>query len=102
MKSLVTVLAFLLITTASAFAQTVYSSNKGEKYHTADCRLSGNAEGMTVANAKKAGKKACEMCKPDQLGKVKLNQCEGKTKEGVRCKRMTGNKHKKCYQHSTK
>jgi hypothetical protein len=102
MKNLVTVLAFLLITTVSAFAQTVYSSNKGEKYHTADCRLSGNAEGMTVANAKKAGKKACEMCKPDQLGKAKLNQCEGKTKEGVRCKRMTGNKNKKCYQHSTK
>ncbi|MCU0382572.1 MAG: hypothetical protein MUF68_00770 [Cyclobacteriaceae bacterium] len=102
MKSLLAVLTFSLITTVSAFAQTVYSSNKGEKYHTADCRLSGNAEGMTVANAKKVGKKACEMCKPDQLGKTKLNQCEGKTKEGVRCKRMTGNKNKKCYQHSTK
>ncbi|MCZ8023174.1 MAG: hypothetical protein O9302_14370 [Cyclobacteriaceae bacterium] len=102
MKNLVTVLAFLLFTTVSAFAQTVYSSDKGEKYHTADCRLSGNAEGMAVANAKKAGKKPCEMCKPDQVGKAKLKQCEGKTKEGVRCKRMTGNKNKKCYQHSTK
>jgi len=57
---------------------------------------------MAVANAKKAGKKPCEMCKPDQVGKAKLKQCEGKTKEGVRCKRMTGNKNKKCYQHSTK
>ena len=102
MKNLVTVLAFLLVSTVSVFAQTVYSSNKGEKYHTADCRLSGNADDMTLANAKKAGKKPCEICKPDQLGKVKLNQCEGKTKEGVRCKRMTGNKGKKCYQHSTK
>jgi hypothetical protein len=102
MKNITTVLAFLLITTVSAFAQTVYSSNKGEKYHTADCRLSGNADGITVANAKKTGKKPCEICKPDQLGKAKLNQCEGKTKEGLRCKRMTGNKNKKCYQHSTK
>jgi hypothetical protein len=80
-------------------AQTVYSSEKGEKYHTADCRLSGDANSMSVADAKKKGKKPCEMCKPNEIGKKKLAQCSGKTADGSRCKRMTANKNKKCFQH---
>ena len=79
--------------------QTVYSSDKGEKYHTADCRLSGDAEPLKLSAAKKAGKGACDICKPNDLGKAKLNQCSGKTADGTRCKRMTSNKNKKCYQH---
>lgn len=80
-------------------SQTVYSSAKGEKYHTADCRLSGDAQPLKMANAKKAGKGACDICKPNELGKAKLNQCGGKTADGTRCKRMTANKNKKCFQH---
>lgn len=83
-----------------ANAQTVYSSDKGEKYHSADCKFSGDAKELPIAKAKKAGKKACELCKPDELGKAKLTQCKGKTKEGQRCKRMTANKTNKCFQHS--
>lgn len=79
--------------------QTVYSSAKGEKYHTADCRLSGDAGPLKMAEAKKAGKGACEICKPNDLGKAKLNQCTGKTADGTRCKRKTANKNKKCFQH---
>jgi len=80
-------------------SQTVYSSAKGEKYHTADCRHSGDAQPLKMANAKKAGKGACDICKPNELGKAKLNQCGGKTADGTRCKRMTANKNKKCFQH---
>ncbi|WP_127121511.1 hypothetical protein [Chryseotalea sanaruensis] len=97
LMSVLLVFGFVL----AAQAQTVYSSAKGEKYHTADCRLSGDAEGINIDKAKKAGKKACDVCKPNELGKAALKQCEGKTKEGVRCKRMTASKGKKCYQHQT-
>ncbi|MFM8914054.1 MAG: hypothetical protein ACKOE6_14245 [Flammeovirgaceae bacterium] len=82
------------------FGQTVYSSDKGEKYHTADCKMSGDAKEMTVAAAKKAGKGACGICKPDELGKQQLKQCGGKTKDGTRCKRMTASKKGKCFQHT--
>lgn len=101
MKKILLLLSFGFFFALAAKAQTVYSSDKGEKYHTADCRMSGDAKGMTLASAKKAGKKACDICKPDELGKAKLNRCEGKTKDGTRCKRMTGNKTKKCFQHTT-
>lgn len=98
MKKMLMLAAVMLVGIALR-AQTVYSSAKGEKYHTADCRLSGDADGLALDNAKKAGKKPCEVCKPNNLGKAKLLQCEGKTKDGTRCKRMTASKGKKCYQH---
>lgn len=81
------------------YSQTVYTSDKGEKYHTADCKLSGDAKDMTVAAAKKAGKGPCGMCKPDVA--VAAKQCNGKTTDGIRCKRMTASKAGKCYQHKT-
>ena len=100
MKKTIALFLFLLAgISINALCQTVYSSAKGQKYHTADCRLSGNAEPLKLADAKKAGKTACEICKPNDLGKAQLNQCLGKTADGTRCKRMTANKNKKCYQH---
>jgi hypothetical protein len=100
MKKLLIISAFLFLGIAfKAFSQTVYSSPKGEKYHTADCRLSGEATPVKLAETKKAGKAACDICKPNELGKAKLNQCSGKTADGTRCKRKTANKNKKCYQH---
>lgn len=83
-----------------AHGQMVYTSEKGEKYHTADCKFSGDANEISAGNAKKAGKKPCEICKPDELKKVNLVQCKGKRKDGQQCKRMTANKTKKCYQHA--
>lgn len=80
-------------------AQTVYAAPKGEKYHTGDCRLSGDADAITLANARKDKKTACAVCKPDEWLKKKLVQCEGKTKDGMRCKRNTSNANKKCFQH---
>jgi hypothetical protein len=103
MKKILLLSLFLFLGLSfKAFSQTVYTSAKGEKYHTADCRLSGEAAPVKLDDAKKAGKGACDICKPNELGKAKLNQCSGKTQEGTRCKRMTANKNKKCYQHQAK
>jgi hypothetical protein len=100
MKRIALITFFLCFGLAfKGMSQTVYSSAKGEKYHTADCRLSGDAQPLKMADAKKAGKGPCDICKPNDLGKAKLNQCGGKTADGTRCKRMTANKNKKCFQH---
>jgi hypothetical protein len=100
MKKILVVFFVLMVGFAfKGKAQTVYASAKGEKYHTADCKLSGDADAMTLAAAKKAGKGACGVCKPDTHLKDKLSQCTGKTKDGTRCKRMTANKNGKCFQH---
>lgn len=84
------------------FSQTVYASDKGGKYHTADCKLSGDANALTLKEAKKTGKTSCGVCKPDEHLKDKLVQCSGKTATGDRCKRMTASKNNKCYQHQSK
>ena len=81
------------------FSQTVYASDKGEKYHTADCKQSGDAKDLTLAAAKKAGKTSCGICKPDEHLKDKTAQCAGKTADGTKCKRMTSSKEGKCFQH---
>lgn len=101
MKKIIVIAFFLMIGLSfKGFSQTVYSSAKGEKYHTADCKLSGDAGGMKLDGAKKAGKKPCGVCKPDEHIKDKVAQCSGKTADGTRCKRMTGSKAGKCYQHT--
>lgn len=103
MKKAIILGLFLFIGMASkVVSQTVYCSAKGEKYHTADCKLSGDADGMTFAAAKKAGKAGCGMCKPDLHMKDKLAQCKGKTGDGTQCKRMTSNKAGVCFQHKGK
>ena len=101
MKKII-IVTFVLILGISlkGFSQTVYSSAKGEKYHTADCKLSGDADGMQLATAKKAGKTSCGVCKPEEHFKDKVAQCKGKTADGKRCKRMTSSKGNTCYQHT--
>jgi hypothetical protein len=100
-KFFFTTLTILCFAVAGASAQTVYASEKGEKYHTADCNLSGDANDMTLNAAKKAGKKACAVCKPETHFKDKTVRCTGKTADGTRCKRMTSSKGGKCYQHKS-
>jgi hypothetical protein len=95
------VLSFLVIafSITKASAQMVYASEKGDRYHTADCNLSGDARDMRLETAKKGGKKSCAICKPEDHFKDKTVRCTGTTADGKRCKRMTGNKAGKCYQH---
>ncbi|MBL7873357.1 MAG: hypothetical protein JNM78_17195 [Cyclobacteriaceae bacterium] len=102
MKKFLVVTFFMVAIAVTSQAQTVYSSAKGEKYHTADCKLSGDADNMTLAAAKKAGKTGCGVCKPEEHFKDKVSQCTGNTADGTRCKRMTSSKDNKCYQHKSK
>jgi hypothetical protein len=102
MKKFLVLIFFMVAFAVTSKAQTVYSSVKGEKYHTADCKLSGDADSMTLAAAKKTGKTGCGVCKPDEHFKDKVSQCKGKTADGTRCKRMTASKDNKCYQHKSK
>lgn len=103
MKKFIVILFVLMAGLAvKTKAQTVYASAKGEKYHTADCKLSGDADDMTLAAAKKAGKTGCAMCKPDDHFKDKTAQCSAKTADGTQCRRMTGSKDGKCFQHKSK
>ena len=103
MKKIIVLSLFLIVGLAfKTKAQTVYASAKGEKYHTADCKLSGEASGIELADAKKAGKTACAMCKPDEHLKDKKTQCTAKTADGTQCKRMTSDKGGKCFQHKGK
>ena len=99
MKKFLFASVLVFAATLGASAQTVYASEKGEKYHTADCNLSGDANDMTLAAAKKAGKKACAVCKPESHFKDKTVRSTGKTVGGTRCKRMTSSKAGRCYQH---
>lgn len=100
MRKIIFIVA-LMFSFFGAAAQTVYSSEKGEKYHTGDCRLSGDATPVALAEATKKKKTACNVCKPDVWLKQSLSQCTGKTKDGKQCRRMTANKNKKCFQHGT-
>ena len=89
----------MAMTALRASAQTVYASEKGEKYHTADCNLSGDASSMTLDAAKKAKKTPCAVCKPNDHFKDQTVRCKGKTADGTQCKRMTASKGGKCCQH---
>lgn len=101
-------------------AQTVYKTPSGKKYHTANCRYVKNVSTkITVAEARKMGLSACSQCRPDQAGRSNVSsggglgikngeakgvrnvsvRCQGTTKTGARCKRMTKNINSYCFQH---
>ena len=102
MKKIIAMFAFIVVFAITAKAQTVYASEKGTKYHTADCNLSGDASDIKLADAKKKGKTACAVCKPDEHLKDKTTQCKGVTADKTQCKRMTASKSGFCYQHAPK
>ncbi len=49
-----------------ADAQTVYSTEKGKKYHKKNCTaVKEGKKGIELTEAKKLGLEACAVCKPD-------------------------------------
>ena len=113
---------FLFSCTSNSPAQTVYTTQTGEKYHTANCRyLKHSKKEITLEQAINLGYQACSVCKPgsnaEQIQslvsqseqnttsqktvsqKTTATQCTGKTKAGKRCKRLTKNASGRCYQH---
>jgi len=118
LKFLLLVLSFAFVNTM--VAQTVYTTNTGEKYHKSSCRyLKYSKKEYTLEKAIALGFEACSVCKPIKSNTVSTNanafssrensspatkkttatQCTGKTKAGKRCKRTTKNASGRCYQH---
>jgi hypothetical protein len=114
-------LSFLII---NVFAQTVYITKTGAKYHTDGCRyLSKSKIAIDLNDAINQGYGACSVCKPptkasnqattktkttasevqsqstNSVSRSTSVQCSATTKAGLRCKRMTKSPNGRCWQH---
>ena len=111
------VIAFLLtICSICSFAQSVYKTPSGDKYHLAKCRHVNNvALRMTVDEAiNDYHLRPCKLCKPPipnnaiflhsgnnkAVGACSTTRCNGKTKQQLRCKRRTRLCNGFCFQHN--
>ena len=114
--SIVTALLF-----NSAFAQTVYITKTGKKYHEQTCRyLSRSSFAISLTEAIERGYDPCSICKPvtsensgiPKQGKKDVQnikvlsppsaqsvQCSATTKKGSQCKRTTKSANGRCWQH---
>lgn len=110
----------LIFLTFSIHGQTVYKTPSGAKYHRESCRTVKNvSEAISIKEALKKGLSPCKICKPPvsnsgssantfvstpnkAKGEDEAVQCKGKTKKGIRCKRMTKIADGYCFQHKPK
>ena len=101
MKKII-VIVFVLVAglAVKTKAQTVYSSSHDTRYHTADCKLSGNDDGLNYSDARREGKTACDICRPDDHFDDKTVQCSGRNDDGSRCTRWTSSGDGRCYLHT--
>lgn len=106
------VLLLALLCSFQLQAQTFYKTPKGEKYHTADCRMVKNvSEAIEARDIPASGLEPCKICRPvfvagknngskkpagETRGTV---QCKGITKAGNRCKHNTSIANGYCHQH---
>jgi hypothetical protein len=114
MKKLIVFL--LIVFSTGLFAQTVYVTNTGEKYHRGTCRyLAKSKIAIELSDAINQGYEACKVCQPPQSVSKKSevkeekisdynrnatsSQCTATTQKGSRCKRMTTSSNGKCWQH---
>lgn len=56
--------AAMVLTSSAAFAQTVYATKNGKKYHQAECKFLTKSTPMSIAlaDAQKKGLKPCGAC----------------------------------------
>ncbi len=106
----------LTLFSVSSFAQSVYKTPSGNKYHLAKCKHVNNVSlQMTVDEAiKNYHLRPCKVCKPPvpneaiflhsgknkAVGSCETARCKGKTKEQLRCKRRTRLCNGFCFQHN--
>lgn len=109
-------LIILTLFSVSSFAQSVYKTPSGNKYHLAKCKHVNNvALRMTVDEAiNDYHLRPCKVCKPPvpndaiflhsgknkAVGACNTTRCNGKTKEQIRCKRRTKLCNGFCFQHN--
>ena len=113
-----TFLLFIILTISSftSFAQSVYKTPSGNKYHLAKCKHVNNVSlQMTVDEAiNDYHLQPCKVCKPPvpknaiflhsgknkAVGACEATRCKGKTKAQLRCKRRTRLCNGFCFQHN--
>lgn len=113
MKKAVLLIALLLLTSAT-YAQKIYKTPSGTKYHLGSCRMVQNvSEEISFEGAAEQGLQPCKICKPKDFkalgfssqrnqarGQSQTVQCKGTTKKGNRCKHMTSIANGYCFQHN--
>lgn len=106
----------LTLFSVNSFAQSVYKTPSGDRYHLASCKHVNNvALRMTVDEAiNKYHLVPCKKCKPPvpknavflhsgknkAVGACNATRCNGKTKSKSRCKRRTKLCNGYCFQHN--
>lgn len=107
----ISALLILLLVVRVAFAQTVYTTRTGKKYHVDGCQYLRQSKIRTdVASAISNGYTACLVCRPSSKSNsstssgnanknVVSKRCTAATSSGKRCRRMTTNTNGRCYQH---
>jgi len=121
-KQLLLFVVFFLFLMGNLFAQTVYITKTGTKYHKATCKyLSKSSISISLTDALAQGYTECSVCKPSSVTttttgttttttttgttgtttkqQTQSEQCSATTKAGTRCKRMTLSPNGKCWQH---
>lgn len=118
-KSVQLLLLYFLLCSFT-FAQSVYITNTGKKYHKESCRyLSQSKIEISLQDAVDKGYTACKVCKPSSTieesntkitpekktsvkqtpPKAYSSQCMATTKKGTRCKRKAAAGSNYCWQH---
>jgi hypothetical protein len=72
---------FFLIGSAKSFAQTVYVTESGKKYHAKNCSIvKTGKKGMELSDAKKKGFEPCKSCKADAIKPEEKKSSSSKSK----------------------
>jgi hypothetical protein len=112
LKYFVLLVALLLVPFIS-YAQSLYKTPSGAKYHLAECRMVKNvSQKVSAEQIVELGLEPCKICKPGNItllsasqgnkskGENVTVQCKGMTKKGTRCKHMTSIANGYCFQHN--
>ncbi len=107
---------FLLTISLNCFAQDVYKTPSGKRYHLSSCRMVENVSsklvGLNTINSSKLT--PCKICKPPPKHKLQKQltsenkavgtstsvRCKGYTQKGTRCKHKTKLANGYCFQHT--
>lgn len=79
-KVILTTLCVAFLATTAAFAEDVYATKNGKKYHKADCRLikNKNPEPISLDDAKAKGLAPCRKCFKDEVSSVSSDEAAPK------------------------
>ncbi len=94
LKIIPALVIFLLLSSSTLSAQSVYKTPSGHKYHTAQCRSVKNvSEKITLNEALKLGLSPCKICNPVSVPLLAASKpVQGDAKITAQCKGMNSRK----------